>query len=388
MNNAKVDRNPIKVISYLISTNAIFTGPSIFITFGMMYAIFFGVAAILTLITSYLLLKFINRKSSHYVAPLSPKGGLKFFYLFFSFTQFFMLGLGGGTIISILFHIPLIIGIITFFIIGYLYSFISTLPNFRHQFKLAAIFIVTTSIIIYSYITEDVVNIYNGIRLYHPYLLYVNWSDLFFYTLAVFIIFMCKLIMNHTYLIQVKEGQISFKTSFLIGIVWTSLSISFLVICISVIYQGGFDSLYTIFNDVLVRMDNTLLAIVSIVLLFTLVDTFRTEKEYFEDLNVRFEKYIPKFLVLIMLLVSINENWSQFYYVFFMFGIMSSAFLPVIILNLLSSENQKPVGSVVGILSAIVGYCLLIWLNFVVVILIVFVVSGVVSHGVRYFGKP
>ena len=369
--------NSFKILSLMLSTNAIFTGPSIFITYGMMHGILFGIAVIFAFVLSYLSITFLVKYSKKDIKPLGLDRGFKMYYLVYSFTQFFMIGLGGGIITSIILQIPLIVGIGSFFILAYFYAYINRLPHFRHQLKLAALFLVTTYLLLFTYITEDVKGIYSGIRLYHPYLLYVDWNDFFIFTLAVCIIFMSKVFTSHTYINQVVEKKISFKTALLIGASWASLSISFIVISFSVIYKGGFESTYTIFSELFFRIDNTFLTIIAAILLFTLTDTFRMEAEHLEDLGFNRKKYIALFLPIIIVLVLINENWSHLHYLFFLFGIWSTAFLPVLTANLFKQKAEKPIGIKIGLISALAGYSSFIWLEFTNVVLFTFAVSVV-----------
>jgi len=94
--------------------------------------------------------------------------------------------------IDILFDAPLHISHLIFFSISYIYAISMGKKQFL-KIEPILIFIVFTSVILipgYFYIQKGITTVYNGIWLYHPYLLYwKNYESIFFVTTSIVLVF-------------------------------------------------------------------------------------------------------------------------------------------------------------------------------------------------------
>ncbi|MGY0692405.1 hypothetical protein ACW2QC_06370 [Virgibacillus sp. FSP13] len=373
-------------ISRWISTNAIFTAPSIVITHGIMEGILFGFTAFLATVIMYFVFKRSVMKQSKGNALKGGNlelGKLRVYYLVSSYMQLYLMVLGGGLVVSIMCHFTVIMGMVIFIVLCLLYSLVKFEPNFKHHIKLALLFVVTTGVLVYMLVTENVEQIYQGIRLYHPYLLFVNWKSVILFGMAVCIIFIGKLIgdpislKNFNDLVRNKKG----KYWLLIGFVWGAIPLSFVSIIISVIYSGGFESIFTIFQDLFSYFGNSVFtSIIPIILILILIDTSSMEIKVLRKHAMKNNWSI--FLTLMVLMICtifFNDNWLSFSFVFFMTGIWIVAYLPVIGAIILNKLHDSKRCEFLGIVSAISGYISLYWFDPVIAILVTFLISGCLS---------
>ncbi|MRG87881.1 hypothetical protein [Salinibacillus xinjiangensis] len=356
--------NPVKIISRWLSVSALFTGPSFLIHYGLMEGIFFGVAVLIAVSLCYLYLTYFVDKRS---IQVETDWVLQLYYIVSSLMQLFMIAIGGGMVISILFSNHLSVGIVIFIGVGFLFLYVQKLPPIRHQVKLIFLSLITTGLMVYTYVTNDAEVIFSGLRLYHPYLLYVEWGDLEIFTFAVCLVFMSRILVDSKSIAYILETKSNYKVVLLSGIAWASTPISFVIIVLSVIYEGGFDSTFTVVRDLLYTIDYRIVFwLVSIFLLFTLLDTFRMEFKKIEGFRFLHKGLVWLLPSFIFFLVSLDQQWMHFSFLFFIFGIWMVAFFPVIVIRFVN----KKVNSLTGILAALFGYLSLTWVNFPIAILL------------------
>jgi hypothetical protein len=375
----KTENGPISAfsVSRWISANAIFTAPSILITLGIMQGLLYGFALWIATMIVFLVIKTVvkpvfPRMNGMEMRPetFEPIGGKRHYLIVVGYLQIYCAALGGGVVVSLLLSVPIVVGMFMFIVLGSIYSLGSFRSMFVHNMKLTILFIMTTGLLVYSYVTDSAVDIYRGIRLYHPYLLYINGSDIFLFFLASVIVFAGKLITDpvtrHHFL--ELENQKKMRVGIMFGFAWSTVPLAFSTIFLALIYKGGFRSFFSILQDLFHALDGMIFPIVAgLVFLFVFLDSFRMEKSILKYYAGKSEWHILSVLVMIILAAATaGENWLSFHYVFFMFGIWFAAFLPSLGRSLLHGGPGKKSQFASGLAASLIGYAAAYYYDFII----------------------
>jgi hypothetical protein len=238
---------------------------------------------------------------------------------------------------------------------------------------------------------------YFGLKLYHPYLFTLQSTELFLFSIVVFLIFLGKIISDigsWNLLLRVKRGKIQ-QSFILAGSIWATIPLSFSIIIFPALYQGGFHNLHTIFYDLLHILQSTVFRYTcTIVLFITLVTTYYTrlhEFLLFFEKEFRTKKESNLFLTLSALgvlfagFILFQPNVLD---MFFLIGILhTSLLLPMLVILFVDNKdlgNQIPF---IVILTTLIGFTLMLFYNQHVSILITFFASCLLVGIVYYFVK-
>lgn len=95
----------------------------------------------------------------------------------------FMQGMAAGVLVNILFGIPISIGMLCFFLLCVIYVGFGGMVLIQRLAFVQVILMFAAAILIplYFFLAKGVENVYQGIRLYHPYLLVLNNHEGLFY---------------------------------------------------------------------------------------------------------------------------------------------------------------------------------------------------------------
>ncbi|MEW9672953.1 transporter [Ammoniphilus sp. 3BR4] len=184
-----------------------------------------------------------------------------------------------GKLLQMVFNVPAFMGI--FYFITFCILFAGTggiiLVHRFAIFQVVFLFAGAILIPLYFFVQEGVQPVYEGIRLYHPYLLVINnYDGLFFMATGIFIglgqVFADLATWQRIY---TMEEQKIFPTFLISGFVWLAFPMAFSTLFMILIYTGGFDDIQSLFTDLMSRLDTPLiLAIFVICCLSATTSTF------------------------------------------------------------------------------------------------------------------
>lgn len=243
-------------------------------------------------------------------------------------------------------------------------------------------------ILVHAYMLEGIEVVYDGIRLYHPYLLYVEWDILPLLLAAFTIAMLGHLLLDlkmWNMLLKSKREKLRLGLS-MTGLIWSTIPFSFSMIALSAIYKGGFQNFYSVFEKIFLRYEHfTITILVIFILMVIFFETFLSQIHSLYVLYDRNDLKLNKHMwVILILFVAANPGWAYLFSIslldlFFISGVFFAAALPVI-LQILWSRKEKgmlmPVAVLVGTLS---GWILLFFSEGPYSILFGFAASLIVS---------
>lgn len=162
----------------------------------------------------------------------------------------FIQGMAASTLCQFLFDTPLYVGLFFFFVFCILFAgfgglkLIHGFAAFQVVFMFAAVILIP----LYFFVKEGIQPVYDGIRLYHPYMLVINKYDLWSFIFAGLLVGFGQFFFDLTswqrlFMIELKKVPLTFSLS---GLIWLIFPLSFSSLFIMVIFTGGFTDIHSI----------------------------------------------------------------------------------------------------------------------------------------------
>ncbi|MBT2687151.1 hypothetical protein J7I93_03025 [Bacillus sp. ISL-47] len=364
----------IALISRWTSGNAVFTAPEAFLRYGFIGAVSFSAAGILAFL---MLIPIITRVRESAGSASFPEimasrlsdPSLKWMKRILLLAIFFgmtVMGYAAGILVYPL-GTPVPIGMSLFFLFGFLAAIFFRLKWFTRfsMLKVGILFLIMIMILVHAYMLEGIEVVYDGIRLYHPYLLYVEWDVLpslvTAFTLAMLGHLLLDLKMWNMLLKSKKEklrpGLIT------TGLIWGTIPFSFSMIALSAIYKGGFENLYAVFEKIFLRYEHfTFTVLLVFILMIIFFETFLSQVHSLYVLYNRNDRKLNKHMWgILSLFVLVIPLWVHFYSIsllnlYFISGVFFAGALPVILRILWSKQKQGRMMPAAVLISALTGW--------------------------------
>jgi hypothetical protein len=387
----------IAIISRWTSGNAVFTAPEAFLRYGFIGTVSFSAAGALAFLALIPIIKKVrsSEEASSFLGIMASRlsePALKWMKRVLLLAIIFgmtVMGFAAGILVFPL-GTPVPVGMSLFFLFGFLAALFFRLKWFTRfsMLKVGILFLIMIMILVHAYMLEGIEVVYDGIRLYHPYLLYVDW-DMLPLLLAAFTIAMLGHLLVDlkmwNMLLKSKREKLRLGLS-ITGLIWSTIPFSFSMIALSAIYKGGFQNYYSVFEKIFLRYEHFTITILLIFILMVIFfETFLSQIHSLYVLYDRNDLKLNKHLWgIVLLFVAVIPCLTHLFSIslldlFFISGDFFAAALPVI-LQIIWSRKEKgmlmPAAVLIGTLS---GWTFLFFSEGQYSILLGFAVSLIVS---------
>lgn len=304
----------------------------------------------------------------------------------------FVQAMGVGILIHIIFPIPVGYAMSLFLLICFLVAGIGGMKRI-HQIagvNVALIFGAVIIIPVYFFIQEGVYPVYEGIKLYHPYLLYIKNMDaiLFIFT-AILIGFGQVLIDRATwqrvFVIKKEKVRMTFTIA---GLIWATIPLALSSLLLIMIFGRSYDTIYSLLFELVNKIHSTMLIVLFVLFCFSaILSALSSEIHATTTLIVRnildlfyqltnkekwrYTYFISGTICLFLLLIVIILTPNPLELLFFFGNIYGSVITPM--LYIILSKKPLPaiipfaslIGSIGGYLTLpLVGNLSAIWVSF------------------------
>lgn len=399
----------ISLLARWITANTILSSPEALIKFGLMGGIGYSFMGAISLFlfgaisirirTSYPdlltlgdLFQLRLRKDGYYL--------MSSIILFLGLDSLFMQAVGASVLFELLLGVPVWISLFVFFIYTFLLAGVGGMKWIQRLEGPAIFFIFSATIFIpmFFFIREGANNIYEGIRLLHPYLLFKNNQEAFYFAMTAMVIGFGQMISDRAtwqrlYMIELKKVRISF---YLTALVWSTIPLALGGMLMIVIYDQSFTATYSLLFDLIKKIEPLLLS--SIFFLFCFSTVSSTMNAELHATTVHFVRHIqyqlfPSMtdkqlyrasyqfsgvLLFALLLSSFFFNIDALEFLFF-FGTLYAAMIPVMLFITLSKRKLStllpyavPIGAIGVHLLPGNDPLALIWYSFLLSLLVSF----------------
>lgn len=274
----------VSILARWITGNTILSAPETLIRYGLIGGIGYAFMGGLALI----LFGFVAQKISYtFTGQMTIGDVLKlklnsFGYWYMMFLLFvmgiyalFIQIMGAGLLLYILFPFPLFIGMILFLFFLFLIGGIGGLYRIHQLAGISVILIFGTIILIpvYSYMQEGVTIIFEGIRLYHPYLLFTKNNESLWFILTGLLVFFGQMLTDRATwqrVFVIKKVKVK-MTFILTGLIWFTIPIAITSLFLLAISGRPFDTPYSLIFELISILESNVLVFVFILFCFAAV---------------------------------------------------------------------------------------------------------------------
>ncbi|MFD1736987.1 hypothetical protein ACFSCX_10470 [Bacillus salitolerans] len=350
----------VLLISRWMSANAMFTASEATIKYGILASQLFAIMGALAFAVFGLIgirARQQKKDATSILEIFNQKLDMKtrrYLYLLFGIgygLDFLLLALGASIIFYATVGLHPSIGVLLFIAFGLPLFFFRTYKNYGKYifYKIGLFQAVIIVIIVYLFLSSNLEEMYFRMRLFHPYLFTIHEEEVLLFTIAVFIIFLGKLVTDFgswNILFQIKERKIR-QSFFLSGLFWGTIPLCFTIIIFPVLYKGGFQSIYTIYYDLLYSFQSDIMLILTAsTILMTLVTTYYTRLHEFLRLfeNIAFKKRtnLAPFITVLAILFLYGVFYvfqPELLELFFFAGVLNSSLLVPILFSIFTKRH-------------------------------------------------
>lgn len=406
----------VSLLARWITGNTILSAPETLVKYGITGAIGYSLMGALALVLFGFLAKKIRKNFPNEQTigdvmrqKLTPSGYwyIMFILLVTSFYSLFIQAMGAGILIHIIFPIPVFIGMILFMGFCFFVGGVSGMQRI-HQFSgvnVALIFGAVLLIPVYFYIQAGVHPVYDGIKLYHPYILYFKNMDAIWFIFTALLIFFGQIMMDRAtwqrvFIIQKEKVTMTFS---LAGGIWATIPLALSSLLMIIMFGRSYKNIYSLLFELVDKIQSTMLIILFVLFCFSAISSainaelhatttlfVKNVLELFRPLtnHERWKySYIFSGIVCVCLLVIVSILTPNPLKLLFFFGnIYASIIIPM--LHIILSSKPIPVlipySSLIG---AAGGFLLIPFTNDLKAIWISFAISGVICLFVYIFNK-
>jgi len=276
----------VSLLSRWITGNTILSSPETLIKYGLTGGIGYSLMGALALILFGFLAKVIREKFPDEQTigdvlrkKLSPSG---YWYvitilLITSLHSLFIQAMGAGILIHILFPMPIFIGMLLF--LGFCF-FVGGVGGMQrlHQLSGVNVSLIFGSVLVipvYFYIQEGVHPVYEGIKLFHPYILfYKNTDSIWFIFTAILIGFGQVLIDRATWqrLFIIKKEKIQ-MTFTLAGVIWATIPLALTSLLMIIMFGRSYKDIYSLLFELVDKIQSTMLIVLFVLFCFSAISS-------------------------------------------------------------------------------------------------------------------
>lgn len=253
------------------------------------------------------------------------------------------------------------------------------------------IFAAVIFIPVYFYIQNGVYPVYEGVQLYHPYLLYWRNIDTFYFVITGIIIGFGQVLIDRAtwqrvYMLKKNRIRSIFT---LTGLIWATIPLSLSSLLLVVVYSGSFHDVKILLFQLIYKINSSLLIAVFVLFCFSAISsTLNAELHATTVLTVKnaISEFIPldnqhKFrlsywitgmqcLVLYLFVIIISPTFIE---LLFFFGSIYAALISPVLWMIFSRDRLSgfvPLTSAIAILisflfSSSAGHLGTIWISFI-----------------------
>lgn len=272
----------VSILARWVTGNTILSSPETLIKYGLIGGIGYSVTGALSLILFGFLAKKIHEiyPGHHTIGDvlrqkLTPSGYWLMITVLFltSFHSLFVQAMGAGILINIIFPIPHFWGILLFLTICFFIGGVGGMQRL-HQvagINVTLIFAAVIIIPVYFFIQEGVYPVYDGIKLYHPYLLYIKNTDAIWFIITAIFVFFGQILIDRAswqrlFILQKEKVRITFT---LTGLIWATIPLALSSLLMITIFGRSFENIYSLFFELVNKIQSTVLIVLFVVFCFS-----------------------------------------------------------------------------------------------------------------------
>jgi urea-proton symporter len=407
----------VSLLARWVTGNMILSSPETLIKYGLTGGIGYSLMGSLALIIFGVIAKKIRERYPDHLTigdvlrqKTTPFGYWYMMTILFitSGDSLFVQAMGAGILLHMISPIPTFVGMLLF--LGFCF-FIGGVGGMQrlHQlagFNVTLIFGAVIIIPVYFYIQEGVYPVYEGIKLYHPYLLYINNYDAIWFIFTAVLIGFGQILIDRAtwqrvFIFRKEKIRIAFT---LAGLVWATIPLALSSLLMIIIFGRSYENIYSLMFELIDKIQSTVLIVLFVLFCFSAISTAISSELHatttlmirnvigtFRQLNEH-EKwrytYVFSGIVCVLLLIIVSILTPNPLELLFFFGNIYASMITPMLYIILSKQPLPsiiPFASLIGVAG---GYLLTPYTENLVGIWISFSISSIIClvyKGYKWF---
>jgi hypothetical protein len=266
----------VTLLARWVTGNTILSSPETLVKYGLLGGIGYAMMGAIALflfgwITPYIRNRFPDSMTIGDVLRKRLQGRSYWFVMWVllltSLDSLLVQALGAGVLFHFLLKTPIYVGLLVFF----LYCFLLSLGGMKqiHRFEgihISFIFAAIILIPVYFFIQKGIFPVYDGLLLYHPYLLFMKHNEITLFILTALLIGFGQVLIDRAswqrmYIIEKSKVRTSFMMA---GMIWATIPLAFTAIVLIAVYGHGFENIYSILSQLVEKIDSLFLLLLFI----------------------------------------------------------------------------------------------------------------------------
>jgi Na+/proline symporter len=185
--------------------------------------------------------------------------------------------MGAGILIHILFPMPIFIGMLLF--LGFCF-FVGGIGGMQRLHQLSGvnvslIFGAVLIIPVYFYIQEGVHPVYEGIKLFHPYILFYKNTDTSWFIFTAILIGFGQVMIDRAtwqrvFIIKKEKVQMTFT---LAGIIWATIPLALTSLLMIIMFGRSYKDIYSLLFELVDKIQSTMLIVLFVLFCFSAISS-------------------------------------------------------------------------------------------------------------------
>jgi Na+/proline symporter len=267
----------VTLLSRWVTGNTILSSPEALIKYGILGGLGYSLMGAFAFIFFGFIATYIRRRypTHQTIGDLLKEKTHPFGYwytllllLFTGMDSMLVQAMGAAILFSLIFPVPLYLSLFLFLTFCFVIAGLGGMQRIQ-QFagiSIAFIFAAVILIPVYFYIQNGVHPVYEGLQLYHPYLLFWKNVDTFYFVITGILIGFGQVIIDRATWQRVyilKQNRI--RTTFtLTGLIWATIPLSLSSLLLVVVYSGSFHEVKILLFQLIYKINSSLLIIIFI----------------------------------------------------------------------------------------------------------------------------
>lgn len=391
----------VSLLSRWITANTILSTPETLIKYGLTGGIGYSIMGALALIFFGFIAKKVRDTFQEHRTigdvlrnKLTPNGYWLMIstLLLTSLYSLFIQALGAGILLHIILPVPIFAGMFLFLLFCFIVGGVGGM-NRLHQLAGINVVLIFSAVIlipVYFFIQEGVYPVYEGTKLYHPYVLYIKNIDAIWFIITGIIIGFGQVLVDpatwkRVFILKREKIRMTFT---LAGFIWATIPLALSSLLLIVIFGRSYESIYSLLFQLVDKVQSTFLIIIFVLFCISAISTtIGAELHATTTLIVRnileefysfthSDKWKLSYLIAggicALLLVAVSILSPQpFELIFFLGNVYASLIVPMLC-TLISKQRVPfiiPFASIIaaiggGMATSVVNNLLAIWISF------------------------
>ena len=333
----------VSLLARWVTGNTILSSPETLIKYGLTGGIGYSLMGALALILFGFLAKRIRE---HYPEDytigdvlrkrLRPVG---YWYmisvlLFTSMDSLFIQAMGAGILTHMIFPIPVFIGMLLFLVFCFFIGGVGGMHRL-HQLSGVNVTLIFGAVIVipvYFFIQEGVHPVYEGIRLYHPYVLYFKNTDATLFIFTAILIGFGQVVIDRAtwqrvFIIKKEKIRMTFT---LAGLIWATIPLALSSLLMIIIFGRSYENIYSIIFELVDKINSSILIILFVLFCYSAISSAITA-----ELHATTTLFVRNVMELFIRTLTDRDRW-KYTYIF-------SGLVCIVLLGIVSVLTPSPI---------------------------------------------